>query len=730
MATMGMNLGGAETHILELSKALVGRGHDVTVASNGGVFVEQLTKAGVSHVKIPLNRRSVGTMIKSYFALRRLILRGDYDIIHAHARIPSFLCGLICKGRRPFVTTAHFNFQTGGMAGRLTNWGQKTIAVSQDIKAYLLEHYPEVRAENISITVNGIDMAHFSPQVAEGGLREELGIPEDATLLLHVSRLDESPAQTARQLIKLAPQLDQALPGAHIVVIGGGDCLEELRKQANAQNEAIGRTMLHLTGGRTDIANCIAACDLFVGVSRAALEALSMEKSVILAGHQGYAGLFSPENLALCRSTNFTFRGEALPEAQVLLEDIEAYFALAQVQREALQAFGRQTVGQYYSVERMAEDAEAAYKAVLEKPKKLLVSGYYGFSNGGDEAILDALLQSCKGLNTPVDVTVLSNTPEKTAQKHGVCTLYRFNIFQVLKAIWKTDLLISGGGSLLQDRSSTRSILYYLSIIRMAKMMKKQVFIYANGIGPVSKPQNRRRVKRALTGVDYITLREESSREELAQIGVVGEHISVTADPIFLLGEQDALGAKEALASAGVPPESACVGISVRSLRTGAGFVENMAKLGDKLSQERGLRVLFLPMQSPADVNISREIMDKMQEESYLIDPLIKPEAYVGVCARCEVILAMRLHTMLFAAKANTPTVGLICDPKIEYFLEKLAQPSGGVVEEFDPEKTFLLLEETLAKKESYQANLEKTVAEMRVLAQENNKRLEELLAV
>lgn len=272
MATMGMDIGGAETHIVELSKELNRRGYRVIVASNGGVYVPELEQAGIECVSVPMNRRSPWPMLQSLVKMRRLIKKEQPDVVHAHARIPGFLCGILHKFMHfPFVTTAHWVFDTGGILGKLTNWGERTIAVSDDIKAYLWDNYG-IPGEHVTVTINGIDTEKFSPAVSGAGVRRELNIPPDAVCVSSVSRLDDSRAFAARCLIDIAPQLAQRFPGLHLLIAGGGDVYDELKAKADAVNAQVGYEMLHLPGARTDINEIVAAGDVFVGVSRAALE--------------------------------------------------------------------------------------------------------------------------------------------------------------------------------------------------------------------------------------------------------------------------------------------------------------------------------------------------------------------------------------------------------------------------------------------------------------------------
>ena len=264
MATMALDIGGAETHIVELTKALCRRGHEVIVVSNGGVYVPEIEAAGVRHYDAPLHRRAVGDMRRSYGILKDIIRREQPDIVHAHARIPAMLCGLLARRMKfPFVTSCHGVYQVSGVLRLLSDWGERTLAVSEDIRDYLVKEY-KVPQEHIRLTINGIDTEKFSPEASGGSVRKEFSLGA-APVIGHVSRLDQEPACIARGLIEIAPALDKAIPGVRILITGGGTAFAELQEKAAAQNKAMGRECLVLTGPRTDIRDIMAACDLFVG---------------------------------------------------------------------------------------------------------------------------------------------------------------------------------------------------------------------------------------------------------------------------------------------------------------------------------------------------------------------------------------------------------------------------------------------------------------------------------
>ncbi len=684
MATMGLGIGGAETHIVELCKELRRQGHDIAVCSNGGVYVPELQAVGVRHYNVPMHLRQLGSMKLSSQLLREAILKEQPDVVHAHARIPAFLCGSLQKSMHfPFVTTAHWVFNAKGLLRYTTNWGDRVIAVSHDIKDYLIQEYG-YPAPRISTTINGIDTEKFSPDLSPAPIFEEFSLDHSHPILSYVSRMDEDRALVARQLISLAPQLDARFPGIQLLIAGGGNVLDQLTQEAQRQNEALGRPCITMAGGRTDINCIVAAGDLFIGVSRAALEAMAGGKPVIVAGNEGYHGIFSQDKLEEAMAGNFCCRGLPLSTAEALLEDVSTLLSLSQEERRALGDYGRTVISQHYSVGRMADDCVAMYQKVFPRPARILLSGYYGFANAGDDAILQAIHQEVEGGRTDLDITVLSENPAQTERDYALAALPRFRLWTVISALRHCDILLSGGGSLLQDRTSTRSLLYYLAVIWGAKCFKKPVMLYANGIGPVTRPRNRRLVRKAVEGATLVTLRDQSSCDELREMGVTRPDLYVTADPVFRLNPAPAAVAEQLLAEASIPENAPFVAVSVRSWMETDGFVEGLAQLCDHLHTVHGLEVLFLLMQPSHDRAMSQAVISAMSAPAHLLDGQVPPEQLMAVLGKAKLTLAMRLHTLIFSARVGVPMLGLNYDPKVQSYLQELGMPSAGDVSAFD----------------------------------------------
>ena len=728
MVTMGLDIGGAETHIVELAKELKHQGHDVAIVSNGGVYVPEITAAGIRHHSAPLHRRAIGDMRRARTILRDVIRQEQPDVVHAHARIPAFLCGLLQKELKfPFVTTAHWVFDTRGMLRYLTNWGERTVAVSDDIKAYLIREYG-LPAEHISVTINGIDTEKFSPQTSGDRVKAEFGLNGDGPILSYVSRMDADRAMVARQLIQIAPRLDQAVPGVQLLIAGGGNVFDELKAKADGVNAALGRKCVVMTGGRTDINEIVAAGEVFVGVSRAALEAMAAAKPVIVAGNEGYHGLFGPEKLAEAQAGNFCCRGLPMSEEETLLADVTAVLKMSAEEKEQAGAYGRQVIFDHYSVRRMAGDCLAMYNQVRRRKHRVVMSGYYGFSNAGDDAILQSIHESIQAASDDIQVTVLSNEPEATHRLYDMDALPRFRFWKVMKALKECDALLSGGGSLLQDRTSTRSLLYYLSIIRGAQLLGKPVMLYANGIGPVEKPSNRRRVKKVVERADLVTLRDADSAQELKEMGVKRKDLHITADPVFNLAPAPAERGAELLRKANLPENTPFLAVSVRNWAAARAFPEQAARVCDHMRRTHGLEVLFLLMQPSYDREATQRVRQAMEEPSYLLAEPCTPSELMAVLSRARMCLAMRLHTLIFAARVAVPTVGLVYDPKVGSYLQELGLPSAGDVERFDVEQAISVCDGLLEDYDAALARLKEKSGALASAARENERMLVELL--
>ncbi len=675
MTLMGMEIGGAETHVLELCKCLKRRGVDVYVISNGGVYVKELTDAGITHISAPLNNRKIKSLITSYKILKKTIIDNDIRLVHAHARIPAFLCGILQKKLHfRFVTTAHWIFNTAIHLKMLSDWGEYSLSVSEDIKKYLMDNY-KVKSENIIVTINGIDTDKFSRDTDYSNVAEEFNFNKERTRIVSISRLDKSRSLAAHKLLEAAPGIKKAFPETEIVLVGGGDDFNEIERKANEINKNLGEKYIILTKARTEINEFLASADVFVGVSRAALEAMASEKPTIVAGNEGYIGIFDESKLAVGIETNFCCRGCVDTTTSVLLEDVLKLLSMTESERNRLGSYGREIIKQYYSVDRMADDAMRLYSMALKsnKPNDVVISGYYGFKNHGDDVLLASITQNLKELKPDIKITVLSKRPNDTKRDYNVNSVNRFNIPKIMKLFRNTNMLLSGGGTLIQDLTSTQSLVYYLYIINSAVKKHMKIMLYANGIGPI-KEKNAARARGILQNVDLITLRDEVSHKELQKLGVDKPHIKVTADPAFGIKNHDPEKSRLLLEKLGLKNKKYfCVSLRSWSF-LGAEFEPVIRDFCDYITEKYGYTAIFIPMQPLKDEEISKRILSGLKSPGVYIESGYSLSEILGVMEGGEFVIAMRLHAIIYAFLSLTPVIGLVYDPKVLGLMQNFKQ--------------------------------------------------------
>ncbi len=661
MVTNGLGIGGAETHIVELSKELMRRGNKVIICSSGGEYAKEAQSAGIEWVDAPLNRRSLVPMAKSLMILYRTIRREKPDIVHAHARIPGFLCGLLHRVMKfTFVTTAHWVFAVTKSTRLLTNWGEKTVAVSQDIKQYLIDNYG-IAPENIYVTINGIDTKRFSPEISGERVRRELGIPMDATVISHVSRLGASRALAAEKLIESAPALAGSFPGIVILIAGGGDSFQRLSQAAERVNSSLGYNCIVMPGARTDVNEIVAAGQVFVGVSRAALEAMAGGKATVIAGNEGYIGTFTKDKFPIAVESNFCCRGCDDTTSERLTADLTELLGMSEADRDALGSYGRKVIMEHYSVKRMTDDTERAYMDALPG-RKVVMSGYFGFDNTGDEAILKSVYNSVRENIPGAKITVLSSSPEKTASAYGCMAADRFSPGAVFKAIKGCDTFVFGGGSLLQDTTSTRSLMYYLTVLRLAERLGKKTMIFANGIGPITSPKSRRKTAAAVEKATAVTLRDPKSAQELRDMGVRRKDLTVTADPALLLKPGKPEDGLKLLCGADV--SGGFFTVALRHWKNDV-FLSTVGDACRKIKEGYNLTPVFISMQQDVDKS-ANEIAAERVPGGIFVGGSVTPEELMALIGQSRFIIAMRLHALIFAANSGTPAIGISYDPKLD----------------------------------------------------------------
>lgn len=290
--------------------------------------------------------------------------------------------------------------------------------------------------------------------------------------------------------------------------------------------------------------------------------------------------------------------------------------------------------------------------------KNILVSGYYGFDNFGDEAILAVLLEHLKGQK----VTVLSADPEKTGMTHNVNSINSFNSELILKRLNQFDVLISGGGSLLQNVTSMKSLIYYCGLIYLFAALGKDVVIFAQGIGPIKGLGATLITKIALKRCKYISVRDERSLNLLKSWGI---DANLVCDPIFQMNIPN-------------PNRTRKVGIQLRKFDT------LTDKLFDEIVKQVALRfsdreIELIAFQDSDDIGISQVFLNKLRKKhptinAKIVSNLTIPQLIERV-GEYDYLIAMRFHACLLGLKYGIKTLAISYDPKVKILAENASIP-------------------------------------------------------
>jgi polysaccharide pyruvyl transferase CsaB len=301
-------------------------------------------------------------------------------------------------------------------------------------------------------------------------------------------------------------------------------------------------------------------------------------------------------------------------------------------------------------------------------PIRVLLLGYYGFGNAGDEAVLAGLIQSIRSESLKngieIEIGVLSNNPNDTAKTYSVKAFHRFRVFEILKAISWCDLLAAGGGSLLQDVTSAHSVYYYLGLVRLAQILKKKTMFIAQGIGPLNNPKSRNYTAFVANKCDAITVRDSDSASLLRQIGVDNVDVGITADPALLLGKPSIQNTDQANT----------VLISLRPWKSDHDFLNIIV---NAVKQTETAIDKFVPLAcSSEDIPELTKVMAILNSTTISSEAIqsLTYDQILEVMKSAKFVIGMRLHSLILAMSCGVPCVALSYDPKVKAFMEQSGQ--------------------------------------------------------
>lgn len=678
----GGDTGGAKTSVHALLSHISARAEVTMVCFMEGDFAEEARALGIRTVVMP--GRNILKVLKT---LEKFIRDEGFDIIHCHGSRGN-LMGALLRRRLglPVVTTVHSDPKLDYLGrpfsrltyGTINSWALRRmdyhIGVSDVMVDKLIARGFD--ADRVFTIYNGLD---FTPREAETGRAEffrSVGLQagEGDVVVGIAARLN--PVKDVATLIRGFAKARERSPQLRLVIAGDGeemDMLRALAKDLGVEHEVCFAGWLSDTRAFYQAVDVNALTSLSEGFpysiaegARAGLATVSSRVGGVpyLIDHGVTGLLFEPGDVdTLARHLS------ELAEDKALRERLGA----------RLYEKGRELC----SIERIIDDQMAIYDAILRRAQRpqgkrdgALVCGAYGRGNAGDDAILEAIVKELREIDPDLPIWVMSRKPKETRRRYRVNALYTFNVPRFFRRCRRTTLYINGGGSLMQDVTSRRSLWFYLFTISAAHRRGCRVLMYGCGIGPIQYPRNRRRCAKVLErSVDAITLRDTHSAEKLRDMGVTRPKVVMAADPTVTLPAAGREVSDGILESQGLDPKGRYIGFTLRTW-PGYGEKAEVFAQGVRYAWEKyGLTPLFLPIEARLDTPAAQQVAKYLDGVPYHIMPQqTASDHIISLFARMEVVVSMRLHALVFAAGQGVPLVGVVYDEKISSFLDYIGQ--------------------------------------------------------
>ena len=721
----GGDTGGAKTHVFALLNALASKVDVKIVCFMKGVFFDELQNIPVESELIEQKSRMDMSVCDRLIE----IINDDVDVIHCHGARANFIASALRKRgvKIPFVTTIHSDYllDFDGFYKKLVYTTLNVsalkkfdyyIAVSSNFKDMLISR--GFRPNSVYTVYNGMDYStkmEYVSDKAEFAKRVGIDYDPECTYIGLIGRHDFVKGHDV--FVNAAKVVADRCPKARFVIAGDGDGRAELVKQC----ETLGISdKLTFCGFVKDIYSFINFIDINTLTSRCEsfpyvlMEGARLKKPTVSSRVGGIP------DLILDGECGLLFEKENYKELAEKLISLVNDKSLCEKYGENL--YTRATTN--FSNEKLACDHVDIYKSIVadhadEKKYDVSLSGYYGFNNCGDDALLHAIINDLKEIKPDIRINVFSANPKKTRRDYAVDSSFRFNFCTLSKTLKKTKMLINGGGSLIQDATSSRSLSYYTHVLKKAHELGCKIFVYANGIGPISD-KNVKRAGEALALCDGITLREPASLSELERLSIDPSKAIVTADPAITLSGCSEKKVFEILSEMGISHERKILCVSVRDWAgNDPNLFVSLAKVLDEVCEKQDVDVLFVPMKMPDDLKASRRVASLMKK-AYVCEKELSYDELIGIISQSYLVVGMRLHTLIFSVGAGVPTVGIIYDPKIDGFLDYVDVKYRADASKFDSTKLSGDITEIFENYPEIKANISENLEKMTKKAKES----------
>ena len=720
----GGDIGGAKTHVLYLVKAL-SQSIDVKIISfRPGIFADDAKEMGIDVEVV-----KTGNIFKDIKAVINIVKQEGFEIIHSHgAKANMIAIAVKYFTKLPSITTVHSDYRLdymhsiiktltfGSINAIALRFIDYYIAISNNFKKMLIKR--RFNPINIFTVYNGVDFENPTKIYSRRGFAEKYKINLlDTDIIVGIAaRL--YPVKSISTLLDAANIAVRENPNIKFIIGGEG----EERKMLEQKAHSLGlNNNVFFTGWLNDPYELMGIVDISVLTSisesfaYSILEGARFKKATISTcvggipdlienGENGY--LFDP--------------GDYVKLAGYILE-----LASNPEKREMMGAKLYEKAKNTFSLQNMCETQLDIYRTILKrhdllKKTKLkydtVIAGYYGFNNIGDEAMLEAIMHDLRACGDDIKTVVLSNNPMETRLLYETYSVKRINLIKIISLMKTSKMFMFGGGTLIQENTSTRSLIYYLGMIWIAKKIGLKIMLYANGIEPINKLINKKLTKEILNKADMITLREEGSRAELQNLGVNKPQIVVTSDPAFNIKPCSETEIENIFAAEGINYHKPIIGFSVRKWYGYKNYMEIIAKLADYTAEKYNACPIFLPMQHPDDLQITKLIVTKMNHKGHIIKSKYNASQVMGITSRMDILIGMRLHALIFAVSLGIPVIGLVYEPKVQWFLEYIGikEVSAGDVKTLEYETLKNLMDYTWTNKDKLKNQLNCIVPELK----------------
>ncbi|MGO5095724.1 polysaccharide pyruvyl transferase CsaB [Agathobaculum sp. LCP25S3_E8] len=674
----GGDVGGAKTQIMNTVTGLARRNEVMLISFRAGPFADEARERGID-VRV-IERHNP---FRAARAMRDLVDQFRPDIIHCHGGRANLMGAMVRRMRRvPVLTTVHSDYKLDYLGNPFK---QHTFGAANAVALRFLDFYQPVAdrmartliergfdPERIVKIYNGMDFHRPEGEFDRAQyLKENYGAEiEDGDVLCGIAARLTAVKDIATTVRAFAAALQDA-PQLRLFIAGEGED-EEMLKKLCAQLNVTNRVTF--CGWVSPVEPFFRAMDinLLSSVSEtfpySILEGVCAGCATICSDVGGMPELIDTgENGYIFPVGDYKKLSEYMVR---LANDAELRQTFAQALYEK--------ASHNFSKDKLCERQEANYRHLLarfHRPKNeresIVICGAYGRGNAGDDAILEAIVQEMRALAPERTICVMSRRPQETRLTYRTGAVYTFNIFSILRRFRRAALYINGGGTLMQDVTSTRSIWYYCYTLRAAKKRGCKVMMYGCGIGPINRAGNRKMAAKTIQGsVDRITLRDENSRQELARMGVTRPDIRVSADPTIILDAAPYEVVSLAMEQSGIDPSGRYIGFGLRNWKGLDAALPAIAAAADYAYEKHGLTPVFVPIEFPSDLTPAERVGALLHCPWYAVRTRQPIEVTIGILARMKTVVGIRLHSLMFSAGQGVPVVGMSYDIKVDSFLK------------------------------------------------------------